>query len=128
MGGRTQALLTAMLLSSFLPADWAVGAPEKSKSGPLPFAITPACSPPWETFVPPKIDPATDGEPARKPDPFVRTPPPAKWSVADRRKLEALQAVCAAAYRAETNDERVYMGCRSCDLGPSTASPLPVGA
>jgi hypothetical protein len=37
-----------------------------------------------------------------------------------------LQAVCATAYLRETNDGRVDMGCRSCELRPSSAPPVAV--
>jgi hypothetical protein len=40
--------------------------------------------------------------------------------------LQALQGVCAPAYWAETDDDRVHLGCRTCGLQASAALPTPV--
>jgi hypothetical protein len=48
------------------------------------------------------------------------------WSAADHKRLQALQGICAAAYRAETDDDRVHLGCRTCELRASEAAPVAV--
>lgn len=115
----------ALAASLLLAPHGTHGAPDRPSGAPSADASTASCTPPWETFVPAKRD---QGEIARKPPPDMPTPPPRAWSAADRRKLEALQSVCATAYYRETNDERVWMGCRSCELRPSKAPPVAVAS
>jgi hypothetical protein len=100
--------------------------PKASPAAPVPAPEAPSCNPPWEPYTPPKRDPRYEPMPSRRAPPKSPTPSPNLWATADHKRLQALQAVCVPAYRAETDDDRVHLGCHTCELRASEAPPLAV--